>query len=62
MKEDGNVAFKNSNWPKAHELYTQALAIDPCNKATNAKLYFNRATVSAKVSTVAETYGMRTQN
>merc|ERR1711881_248405 len=49
MKEDGNVALKNSNWPKAHELYTQALAIDPCNKATNAKLYFNRATVSAKL-------------
>ena len=50
MKEDGNVAFKSSNWKKAHELYTQALLIDPCNKATNAKLYFNRATVAAKVS------------
>ena len=49
MKEDGNVAFKSSNWKKAHELYTQALLIDPCNKATNAKLYFNRATVAAKV-------------
>ncbi len=50
MKEDGNAAFKSSNWSQAHELYTEALAIDPCNKATNAKLYFNRATVAAKVS------------
>ena len=49
MKEDGNAAFKASNWSQAHELYSQALEIDPCNKATNAKLYFNRATVAAKV-------------
>ena len=48
-KEEGNLAFKSSNWTKAHELYSQALQIDPCNKATNAKLYFNRATVAAKV-------------
>ena len=49
MKEEGNAAFKACNWSSAHELYTQALEIDPCNKATNAKLYFNRATVAAKV-------------
>ena len=48
-KEEGNAAFKACNWSSAHELYTQALEIDPCNKATNAKLYFNRATVAAKV-------------
>merc|ERR1712223_858351 len=48
-KEEGNLAFKSSNWTKAHELYSQALQIDPCNKATNAKLYFNRATVAAKL-------------
>jgi len=47
-KEEGNIAFKSSNWNKAHELYSQALQIDTCNKATNAKLYFNRATVAAK--------------
>ena len=45
MKEDGNAAFKASNWSQAHELYSQALQIDPCKKVTNAKLYFNRATV-----------------
>lgn len=49
MKEDGNGAFKSSDWSKAHDLYSQALQIDPCNKATNAKLYFNRATVAAKL-------------
>lgn len=49
MKEDGNAAFKSSDWSKAHDLYSQALQIDPCNKATNAKLYFNRATVAAKL-------------
>merc|ERR1719410_1593296 len=54
MKEDGNAAFKASNWSQAHELYSQALEIDPCNKATNAKLYFNRATVAAKLKKFAE--------
>jgi len=54
MKEEGNGAFKSSQWSKAHELYTQALQIDPCNKATNAKLYFNRATVAAKLKKFTE--------
>merc|ERR1712156_1210277 len=54
MKEDGNTAFKSSNWTQAHELYSQALKIDPFNKATNAKLYFNRATVAAKLKKYAE--------
>jgi DnaJ family protein C protein 7 len=49
-KDEGNAAFKSSNWAKAYELYDEALKIDPFNKATNAKLYFNRATVAAKVS------------
>merc|ERR1719412_2571728 len=53
-KEEGNLAFKSSNWTKAHELYSQALQIDPCNKATNAKLYFNRATVAAKLKKFTE--------
>ena len=48
-KDDGNAAFKSSKWQEAYDLYTEALAIDPCNKSTNAKLYFNRATVAAKV-------------
>merc|ERR1719412_2277871 len=53
-KEEGNLAFKSSNWTKAHELYSQALHIDPCNKTTNAKLYFNRATVAAKLKKFTE--------
>ena len=57
MKEEGNTAFKSSQWSKAHDLYTQALQIDPCNKATNAKLYFNRATVAAKLKKFAESVG-----
>ena len=28
--------------------FSEALLIDPCNRSTNAKLYFNRATVAAK--------------
>jgi DnaJ family protein C protein 7 len=48
-KEEGNAAFKGGKWAEAYDLYTQALDIDPCNKFTNAKLYFNRATVAAKV-------------
>ena len=28
--------------------FSEALLIDPCNRSTNAKLHFNRATVSAK--------------
>ena len=28
--------------------FSEALLIDPCNRSTNAKLHFNRATVAAK--------------
>ncbi|XP_060517347.1 dnaJ homolog subfamily C member 7 [Cylas formicarius] len=42
-KEDGNEAFKLCRFSEAINLYTEALAIDPLNKKTNAKLYFNRA-------------------
>ena len=48
-KEEGNEAFKSGKLSEAHKLYSEALEIDPCNKFTNAKLYFNRATVAAKV-------------
>ena len=48
-KEDGNTAFKSNKLTEAYNLYTDALAIDPCNKFTNAKLFFNRATVAARV-------------
>ena len=33
---------------------SEALAIDPHNRSTNAKLYFNRATVAAKLKRTAE--------
>lgn len=48
-KEEGNTEFRLGNVQKAHDLYTEALEIDPLNKFTNSKLYFNRATVSSKV-------------
>ncbi|MEQ2189557.1 hypothetical protein GOODEAATRI_026463 [Goodea atripinnis] len=49
-KEEGNQAFKNCNYEAAYLLYTEALAIDPNNIKTNAKLYCNRATAGAKVA------------
>nr|CAD7437561.1 unnamed protein product [Timema bartmani] len=48
-KEEGNEAFKASRLAEAYNLYTEALRIDPHNSLTNAKLHFNRATVSSKV-------------
>lgn len=49
-KDDGNKAFNEGNYKLAFELYTEALAIDPNNRKTNAKLYCNRGTVNAKVT------------
>uniref|UniRef100_A0A8C7Y9Q7 DnaJ homolog subfamily C member 7 n=1 Tax=Oryzias sinensis TaxID=183150 RepID=A0A8C7Y9Q7_9TELE len=48
-KEEGNQVFKNCSYDAAYQLYTEALAIDPNNIKTNAKLYCNRATAGAKV-------------
>ena len=48
-KDEGNAVFKSANWSAAYDLYSEALKIDPCNRKTNAKLYFNRAIVAAKV-------------
>lgn len=48
-KEEGNTAFKSGQLQEAYQLYTEALEIDPLNKMTNAKLFFNRATVAARV-------------
>ncbi|XP_048373219.1 dnaJ homolog subfamily C member 7 isoform X1 [Sphaerodactylus townsendi] len=47
-KDDGNKAFKEGNYKLAFDLYTEALAIDPNNRKTNAKLYCNRGTVNSK--------------
>lgn len=56
-KEDGNKAFKDGNYKLAHELYTEALAIDPNNIKTNAKLYCNRGTVNSKLRKLDEAIG-----
>lgn len=48
-KEDGNEAFKGGKLKDAFDLYTDALQIDPMNKKTNAKLFFNRALVLCKL-------------
>lgn len=53
-KEAGNQAFKSSKMQEAYDLYTEALAIDPNNKAINAILYFNRATASSKLNNIDE--------
>lgn len=52
-KEEGNEVFKSGRLSEAYNLYSEALKIDPNNKSTNAKLFFNRATVCSKV--VSET-------
>lgn len=48
-KEAGNTSFINGNYQEAYDFYTNALSVDSTNIATNAKLYFNRATVCSKV-------------
>ncbi|KAK7793735.1 hypothetical protein R5R35_007885 [Gryllus longicercus] len=53
-KEEGNEAFKAGRVQAAYTLYTEALQIDPHNLSTNAKLYFNRATVSSKLGRLNE--------
>eukprot|EP00094_Tigriopus_californicus_P008179 TCALIF_07875-PA protein Name:"Similar to DNAJC7 DnaJ homolog subfamily C member 7 (Homo sapiens)" AED:0.13 eAED:0.13 QI:0/0/0/0.85/0.83/0.85/7/0/529 len=49
-KDEGNAAFKASKLSEALSLYSEALEIDPLNKTTNAKLFFNRGTVAARMS------------
>lgn len=57
-KDDGNKAFKEGNYKLAFELYTEALAIDPNNRKTNAKLYCNRGTVNSKVTALKGGIGL----
>jgi len=47
--EEGIEVFKAGRFQETHELYTATLIIDPNNKLTNAKVYFNRAVVLVKV-------------
>merc|ERR1739844_666403 len=53
-KEEGNTAFKGGKLEDVYTLYSEALQIDPFNKYTNAKLFFNRATVAAKLKKLKE--------
>ncbi|XP_017784313.1 PREDICTED: dnaJ homolog subfamily C member 7 [Nicrophorus vespilloides] len=53
-KEEGNEAYKTGKHSEAHALYSEALTIDPMNKKTNAKLYFNRALVLTKLGKNAD--------
>jgi len=48
-KDEGNEAFKAARFEQAFNLYSEALLVDNANKITNAKLYFNRATVAGKL-------------
>ncbi|KAK2720662.1 dnaJ homolog subfamily C member 7-like [Artemia franciscana] len=48
-KEEGNVAFKQGKLKEALTIYTETLAIDPVNKLTNSKVYYNRALVNSKL-------------
>lgn len=41
--------YKSGSWNDAYKIYSEALEIDPFNKFTNAKLYYNRAIVAAKL-------------
>lgn len=60
-KEEGNAAFNSGKFSEAYDLYTQALTIDPKTKSTNAKLYFNRATVAARLKKLKESIDDCTQ-
>ncbi|XP_045511069.1 dnaJ homolog subfamily C member 7 [Colias croceus] len=53
-KEEGNEAFKMGRWQQALTLYNEALKIDKNNRKVNAKLYFNKATVCAKLHQIKE--------
>lgn len=41
-------------WQQALNLYNEALTVDKHNKAVNAKLYFNIATVRSKLNQIKE--------
>merc|ERR1719154_693205 len=53
-KEEGNSLFKDGKYDEAFKLYTEALEIDKFNIKTNAKLFFNRATVYVKLGKLSE--------
>lgn len=60
-KEEGNVAFKSGSYQVAYDIYSDALQIDPYNKATNAKLYCNRGLAAQKLGKLKESIDDCTQ-
>ncbi|KAK2708187.1 hypothetical protein QYM36_013946, partial [Artemia franciscana] len=55
QKEEGNLAFKQGKLKEALAIYTKTLAIDPDNKLTNSKVYYNRALVNSKLGNHCQT-------
>lgn len=53
-KEKGNELFKNYKFRDALATYNEALKVDPLNKDTNSKLYYNRALVNTKLGNLTE--------
>ena len=49
LKESGNKNFKSGNFEEALEHYSLALKVDSLHRRLNSKLYFNRATVHARL-------------
>ena len=47
-RSEGNNAFKRSEWVKAIDAYTRALAVDPTHARFNSLLYCNRGAAHAK--------------
>jgi DnaJ family protein C protein 7 len=54
LKEKGNIEFKSGNHEAALKFYAESIEIDPCNKNICSQLYYNRATVNAKVKKYKE--------
>lgn len=53
-KEKGNELFKAGKYREAHQIYSEALEIDPLNKEINSKLFYNRALVDTKLGNIRD--------
>lgn len=49
-KEEGDVLFRIGRYREAYDIYTESLKIDSSNVSFNAKLHFNRALMTSKMS------------
>lgn len=55
MKEEGNDFFKRGRYQQAVDVYSEALNVDPANKGTNSKIYYNRALCFSKLKDYEKT-------